>query len=243
MARRVGDLRLAFGCMCGPSPLDPWHAPSPAEGAPIERPIHVSLVTEPAGSQVHPDVSEALRRAAQALEDAGYVVEPREPPALERASQLYFQILSRFGQPEPARRITDQLAGKDYRRFREAVGPAFEAAEGEASIDAFGERLAIARAWGELQAERPLVLAPVANVPAFEVGFDLQADEIPGWIRAMPMILVVNLLGLPAVALPTHVSDGLPQGVQIIGPRFREDLCLAAAEAVEERLGGITPIE
>jgi amidase len=87
------------------------------------------------------------------------------------------------------------------------------------------------------------VLAPVASVPAFEVGNDLRADAIPGWIRAMPMILVVNLLGLPAVALPTHASDGLPQGVQIIGPRFREDLCLAAAEAIEERLGPITPID
>jgi amidase len=35
----------------------------------------------------------------------------------------------------------------------------------------------------------------------------------------------------------------LPMGVQIIGPRFREDSCLAAAEAIETRAGAITPID
>ncbi len=50
-------------------------------------------------------------------------------------------------------------------------------------------------------------------------------------------------LGLPSVALPVGEADGLPQSVQIIGPRFREDLCLDAAEAIEARLGSITPID
>jgi amidase len=32
-------------------------------------------------------------------------------------------------------------------------------------------------------------------------------------------------------------------GVQIIGPRFREDLCLAAAEAIEAGAGIFTPVD
>jgi amidase len=56
--------------------------------------------------------------------------------------------------------------------------------------------------------------------------------------------VVVNLLGLPAVAVPAGCDGGLPQAVQIIGPRFREDLCLDAAEVIEERTGaGQTPID
>jgi amidase len=35
----------------------------------------------------------------------------------------------------------------------------------------------------------------------------------------------------------------LPQGVQLIGPRYREDLCLDAAQAIEDRLGVLTPID
>jgi amidase len=57
------------------------------------------------------------------------------------------------------------------------------------------------------------------------------------------MALAVNALGLPAVALPVGIAEGLPQAVQVIGPRYREDLCLDAAEAIEDRLGIITPID
>jgi dUTPase len=45
------------------------------------------------------------------------------------------------------------------------------------------------------------------------------------------------------VAVPTGIANGLPVGVQIIGPRFREDLCLAAAEAIEARVPRLTPID
>jgi amidase len=39
------------------------------------------------------------------------------------------------------------------------------------------------------------------------------------------------------------VANGLPQGVQLIGPMYREDLCLDAAEAVEGALGVLTPVD
>jgi amidase len=55
--------------------------------------------------------------------------------------------------------------------------------------------------------------------------------------------MAIPVLGLPAMAVPTGVVDGLPVGVQLVGPRFREDLCLAAAEAIEARAGMPTPIE
>ena len=57
------------------------------------------------------------------------------------------------------------------------------------------------------------------------------------------MATAVNALGLPAVAVPVGIGDGLPQAVQVIGQRYREDLCLEAAEAIEERLGILTPID
>jgi amidase len=59
----------------------------------------------------------------------------------------------------------------------------------------------------------------------------------------MRLVVAGNLLGLPAAVVPVGVANGLPQAVQIIGPRFREDLCLDAAQAIEERLGVLTPID
>jgi amidase len=59
----------------------------------------------------------------------------------------------------------------------------------------------------------------------------------------MRMTIAVNALGLPAVAIPVGVGSGLPRSVQVIGPRYREDLCLDAAAAIEDTVGIITPID
>jgi amidase len=62
-------------------------------------------------------------------------------------------------------------------------------------------------------------------------------------------MVAVNLLGLPAVAVPTGkvaLADapmGLPLGVQVIAGAFREDLALEAAGVIEAHLGFETPID
>ena len=61
----------------------------------------------------------------------------------------------------------------------------------------------------------------------------------------MPMapILAPAVLGLPCVAVPTGVRNNVPLGVQLVAGRFREDLCLDAAEIIENRAGVLTPID
>ena len=56
-------------------------------------------------------------------------------------------------------------------------------------------------------------------------------------------MMAVPVLGLPAMAVPIGLADGLPMGVQLIAARFREDVCLEGAEAIEARAGAITPID
>jgi amidase len=242
MARRVRDLQLALASMSGPAPNDPWWVPAPLEGPPVKRPIPVAVTVDPAGQGVDPDVAAAVRLAADALADAGYAVEEREPPSVARAAELYFQIIQEHGQTQGPVPI-ESLVSKDFLRFQQCYREAFQIIRGDRSENTFADRHAVARDWGRFQAETPLTLAPVATLQPFEVGFDLRESGALEWLHAIRMIVVVNLLGLPAVALPTGIARGLPQGVQIIGPRFREDLCLEAAEAIEERLGTVTPID
>jgi amidase len=56
-------------------------------------------------------------------------------------------------------------------------------------------------------------------------------------------VLPANLLGLPAACVPVGLANDLPTGVQVIGDMFRDDLCLNAAEAIEQSLGVLTPID
>ena len=124
--------------------------------------------------------------------------------------------------------------------------PEFYAVAGDpdpvVTMQSFITRVSLLRAWGEFQQIRPLIVAPV--------GSDLRSRWGPIWtravaetIRTMRMAMAVNALGLPAVALPVGIADGLPQVVQVIGPPYREDLCLDAAQAIEERCGIFTPID
>ena len=50
---------------------------------------------------------------------------------------------------------------------------------------------------------------------------------------------MINLLGLPALSLPTHVADGAPVGVQLVGPMHDDDKVLAAGALLEAELGSL----
>jgi len=102
----------------------------------------------------------------------------------------------------------------------------------------------IARTWSQFQADYPLVLGPIATDLPFAVGADLEGAQVVDRIRrSLDLTLLCNCIGLPAVALPAGTEDALPIGVQIIGPRYREDVCLTAAWEVERALGTLTPID
>jgi len=104
-------------------------------------------------------------------------------------------------------------------------------------------RASLLRAWGEFQEQHPLIVAPICTDIPFEPGHDLTVAGVAEQVRSMRMAIAVNALGLPAVAVPVGIREGLPQVVQVIGPRYREDLCLDAAAALEDQLGTITPID
>jgi amidase len=243
MARHVRDLRLALAHMSGPDPRDPWWTPAPLAGAPVESPVRVAVVRNPDGLGVHPDVAESVDRAAGALSNAGYAVEEAEPPSTETGARLWAQSIA----PEvrlATLEVMKTMGGRDGLAFLESfLGLVPDGGLGGYQR-ALAERNAHAREWARFHAVHPVVLGPVCTDPAFAVGRDLEGTgAVEDLLRAMRLVVTVNLLGLPSVAVPTGVAGGLPQGVQLIGDRFREDLCLDAAEAIEDALGPITPID
>lgn len=131
----------------------------------------------------------------------------------------------------------------DTNRFLSAFYEVAGDADPVTAMQSFMVRHALLRAWGEFQETYPLIVAPIYTDVPFEAGADLEDGRVAETIRGMRMAISVNALSLPAVALPVGIGDGLPQVVQVIGPRYREDLCLDAAAAIEDRVGIITPID
>jgi amidase len=242
MARRVADLRAAFEVMAGPTWRDPWSVPAPLRGPRPAEPVLVSLVVDPAGQGTAKQVEEGVRKAAAALEDAGYILEEVQPPSIDLAAKTALGMLNT---PEfrAAWESMSTSMPADTRRFISAFYEVAGDPDPVTSIQSFMTRQSLLRAWGEFQETHPLIVAPIYTDIPFEAGTDLAGGRVAETIRGMRMTIAVNALGLPAVAVPVGIGDGLPQSVQVIGPRYREDLCLDAAAAVEDRLGIITPID
>jgi amidase len=243
MARSVEDLRAALAVISGCDPRDPWSVPLPAGSAahPGTGPRAVAVIAEPDGGPAHPDVVASVRRAADALAEAGYQVQEVNPPSIAAAFETWSQIVcSELHAMWP---LMEALVSPRARAFLENWFARWSVTH-DRLVLAWIERLKMARAWTEFQVKYPLVLGPVSTQPPFEVGFDIRGpDETAETMRRHRLLTVANLVGLPAVALPTGVVDGVPQGVQVIGPYLGDEPCLAAAMAIEQSLGTITPID
>jgi amidase len=245
MARRVADVRLGLRILMGAHPRDPWSIDAPFEGPPLARPIRVAVLAEPPGGSTHPVVAGAVRRAAQALAEAGYVVEEVCPPRYEDAVGCWARLI--MGDFNSILGPLSQMMGADAVAFlntaNQGVAPL---ADTTAFSNLMVERDGIARAWSIFMAERPLLLSPTWTQLPFTHGFDSATPEgTAATMELMRPVVPANLMGLPSACVPAGRDEatGLPIGVLVSGPRLREDLCLEAAEAIEARLGVATPID
>jgi len=243
MARHVSDVRLALSLMSGPDPRDPWWAPAPLEGPSLTPPIKVAVTKNPAGMGVDPAVAAGVEQAAQALADAGYIVEEVEPPLVEEALNMWshLAITEIFTLVYP---MIQPIISQDSASFLNLVAELYPAFDLPTYAFTLADRNRIARAWSLFMADYPLVLGPVSTGQPFPVGADASDKAGLGeFIRSLRLVVTANLLGLPAAVVPVGISDGLPQSVQLIGNLYRDDMCLDAAEAIEARAGVFTPID
>jgi amidase len=242
IARSVRDLRLALDHMSGSDASDPSWVPAPLRGPTGASPMRVAVTLDPGGQGVDDNVAAGVQAAAAALADAGYVIEDADPPAVLEAAQLWNQLVA-----VELHTVAEQIAGI---AAPEAVAflNHFLAVNPRRDLNGYMRDLAarnsIMRDWNQFLARYPLILGPVSTQPPFAVGYDLTGvGAVRNMLESMRLVLSISLLGLPAVAMPAGIHLGMPRGVQLIGPMYREDLCLDAAEVVEQSLGVLTPID
>jgi amidase len=241
MARRVADVRLGLGIVSGFSPRDPQSVPVPLD-VPRPESRRVGVLAEPPGGDTHPEVAAAVRRAADALSDAGYEVVEAAPPAYEDVLRVWTTVL--FADIQAQEELLRMVMGPDGQRFLDFAGAAVAPVDTPTLFGAMVERRALSRAWSAFLDACPLILSPIWTQPPFPHGFDIASEESAGaTMSLMRPVMPANLLGLPAAAVPAGLAGGLPCGVQVMGERFQELACLEAAEAIEAALGLATPVD
>ena len=237
ICREVRDVRLAMKSAITYSPQDPWQVPMPWQGPAMDGPIKVGFTRESYGFDLHPAVDQALTTAADALSDAGYIVEEIKTPDVfeigcEATRTLFGEVKALM---QPVMREHGSAEFNTYFDHCYDIAPPYEGTE---LLAAYARRATYVRQWLKLLADTPLILTPFLLAPTYAHARDYEGREGAEEIMLKGFYsFAMNFMGLPAGNVPANYNDGLPVGVQIVGQRFREDLILDACEAVESRVG------
>ena len=242
LARRIEDLGLMLTVLAGFDAGDPQSAPVPVRDyRQIDpRKLRVMWYTNDGFAPVTQATRQTVERAAKALADRGLELAERRPAGIERAFELWYGFLGQAGVPG----IVKMYEGRE-----ELMGPLMQALKAivqpqtnEQFLDAWTGRDVLRASVVTEMMDYPIILAPVAAIPAFEHdhkgGFTVEGHEVE-YLAAFSYTMTFNVLGLPGAVVPCGRSpEGLPIGVQIVGRPFEEETVLAVAAVLEEALGG-----
>ncbi|MFQ6226430.1 amidase [Nocardia sp. NPDC002869] len=257
MARTARDLTLLLDVMAGPDPLT--HGVAYDVALPPARHERLAdfrvLIVEdhpliPTGSAVRAGVN----RVAEALVDEGARVERRSPllPDPTEAATLYMSLMLSNAAASLPVDVYEQLRthaaalGADHRSLDAARLRGMVLGHRE-WVEANNRRELHRHGWRQLFTEFDAVVCPITPTPAFphdhnggleDRRIDIDGVEYP-YFDQLVWAGVATMPGLPATAIPVGRSpEGLPVGVQLIGPMLEDRTPLRLAELLEQKIGG-----
>lgn len=238
MTRSVTDAALMLDILTGFDPRD-WSAlPTPSasfldgiEGG--VRGLRVAFSPDLGGVRNDPQVESLVRAAAGVLADAGAHVEQADPgfdDPVEAFNVLWFagaaKVIAAFG-PDALRHVDPGLRSIVER------GRAVSTSD---YLDATALRVDLGVRMGRFHRAYDLLLTPTLPITAFEKDRNTPPGwHSPDWISWTPYTYPFNMTQQPAASVPCgFTSEGLPVGLQIVGPRHADALVLRAARAYEK---------
>ena len=247
MARTIGDVKLLFHVLSGQDSADPASPPLALRKPSLEevKKLQVGYFEDDGLVPVTAETRKAVRAAVQSLKDAGFRVRAFRPKALEQARKLWELFFVRCGAMFEEPLVCghkDKLSPvfRDFLVHAQAAG----SLTAEEVLTAWGEADIIRHKLLEQLQDHPLLLCPVASVPAFrhqERSWTLDGKQVE-YLDAMRYSQWWNLLAAPAAVVPVARSpEGLPIGVQIVARPFEDEVVLSVASVIDEAFGYQSP--
>ena len=256
MARSVDDLVLALDIIAGPDEAADGRAYRlnlpPARGEKLSD-FRVLVIAEHPLLPTSAAVGASLDRLSKHLAAAGADVK-RETPLLpdpEASARLYVKLLNAFlsaGMPDDqyqeVRSAAEKIPAADQSLVAELMRGALLSARELFRFDF--ARQGLQQRWRVLFQNFDVVVCPPAATPAFPHDHTEPPEDrkivVDGKEFPYDHLLVwadpATTCGLPATVVPIAIADGLPIGVQIIGPEYEDRTPLAFARLVEREFGG-----
>jgi amidase len=236
LARYAQDLELILPVIAGPDGIDPYAVPAPlVSGRSDPAELRVGWFLDSPRVRSTPGTRATVAAVVGSLEDAGASVRAVEPPWDPDPTDLFMTAVVADGGAQARADVAD-AGGRHHPQFK-------------SFLDAAPERTLTAEGWFAVQRDildlrtktrqlftaLDILICPVVAGPAPRHGeppAGLPREEY-GRYRAFDFVHLVAIGGLPAASVPAGTEDGLPVGVQVVGPPFREDLVLTVASLLE----------
>ena len=237
LTRNIADARLSLRVMAQGSPLDPQWVPAPLDFADGHKPTRVAMFKRHAAYDADPTVVAAVEQAAAWLAAAGYEVEEVEPPHFAEGAHLWRQLVMDDMRRGGAPAVTS-MGDAGVRSAMAGYMSGLTPLDRDQTLEAMTRRFNICRDWAVFFEQYPVLLMPNCWQRQFPIDADIGSPEqVLSLVAAQSPLLGTAMMGLPGLAVPTGVVDGLPIGVQLVATRFREDRLLAAGEVIERAAG------
>ncbi len=237
MARKIEDIKAGLSILAGRHVDDPNSVDVPLEGK-IPGKLKAALVKEIDGIELPPSIIKEIEEAGKILSENGWEVEEVKPPELNKVYDIWGVILAESALEMVPREVFKSETAAYLDRFSETFSHINLSTD-----EKFIERFRLRKVWSNFLNEYQVCVGPTwCNLP-WQIDTDLDPklgnDALK---KSFYFIAPANSLGLPAVALATGVSEGIPTGIQIYADLFRDDLALLAAEIIEKEKPCPTPI-
>jgi aspartyl-tRNA(Asn)/glutamyl-tRNA(Gln) amidotransferase subunit A len=258
-ATNISDAAAVLSVIAGHDPNDSTSANVPVEdySAAIEKPVkglRIGVPEDYFGAGLDAEVKEKVQTAIAALERAGCTRIPLQMPHTDYAIAAYYIIataeassnLARYDGVRYGLRVPGSTLIEMYRKTREKgfgaevkrrimLGTyALSAGYYDAYyLRAQKVRSLIARDFSDAFQKVDVIVTPTAPAPAFRLG-EKTSDPLEMYLADIYTV-TGSLAGVPGISIPCGTTKaGLPVGMQIFGPHFREANVLQIARAFEK---------